>query len=266
MTTPLAPELDRFARDYAAHRAAEGRRLSDAELRALPYLRSGPLGRQWRVRARTYGAFRRVVLAPLTTRLGALDVVDLGAGNGWLSYRLAKEGHRCTAIDIRGDAVDGLGAAESLAAEAPFVREVASFDAIPLSDASADLVVFNAALHYSEDLARTLAEARRVARTGGVIAILDSAVYAREADGLAMVAEKRARAAQTFGERADTLIGLEVVEFLTRDRLAEASRGLGLTWRRTRVVYPLWYEWRPIAAKLRGRRAPSRFDLWSAQA
>lgn len=266
MTAPLAPELDRFARDYAAHRAREGRELSDTELRALPYLRSGPLGRQWRVRAQTYDAFRRVVLGPLAQRIGKLDVVDLGAGNGWLSYRLAKEGHRCTAIDIRDDAVDGLGAADALVAEAPFAREVATFDAIPLADASADLIVFNAALHYSTDLTATFAEARRVIRKGGVIAILDSPFYEHEADGADMVAEKRARAAQTFGERADTLIGLKVIEFLTAQRLYDASRGLGLAWRRTPVRYPLWYEWRPVMARWKGQRVPSRFDLWSAAA
>ena len=45
---------------------------------------------------------------------------------------------------------------------------------------------------------------------------------------------------------------------------AAASRGLGLAWRRHRVRYPLWYELRPLVARLRGRRAPSRFDLWEA--
>ena len=58
-------------------------------------------------------------------------------------------------------------------------------------------------------------------------------------------------------------MSLPFIEFLTRQRLANASAPIGVTWRRTRVLYPLWYELRPLTAKLRGARAPSRFDLWT---
>ena len=48
-------------------------------------------------------------------------------------------------------------------------------------------------------------------------------------------------------------MALPFVEFLTRERLAEASRGLSLApWRRHRVLYPLWYELRAVRAALRG--------------
>ena len=80
-----------------------------------------------------------------------------------------------------------------------------------------------------------------------------------------MVAEKHAAAAQRFGDRAGSLLGLPFIEFLTVERLAEVSAPLGLVWRRTRVRYPLWYEMRPFEALVRGRRAPSRFDLWTAR-
>jgi 2-polyprenyl-3-methyl-5-hydroxy-6-metoxy-1,4-benzoquinol methylase len=104
--------LKPFATAYAAHRAAEGRAHAGEELLSLPYLASGPLARQWSVRAKTFEAFRRGVLAPATAALERpLRVLDLGAGNGWLSYRVATEGHSAVALDIRDDAVDGLGAA-----------------------------------------------------------------------------------------------------------------------------------------------------------
>jgi hypothetical protein len=50
-----------------------------------------------------------------------------------------------------------------------------------------------------------------------------------------------------------------------RETLRDASAPLGLVWRRRRVGYPLWYELRPLVARLRGHRAPSRFDLWTAE-
>lgn len=260
--------LVEFRDAYARHRAGEGRRHSGRDLLALPYLDHGPLARQWAVRARSFDVFMRDVLRPEASRLGRpLSVLDLGAGNGWLSYRVALEGHMATAIDIREDMIDGLGAAAPFVARVPgrLDRLVASFDAVPLDTATADVTVFNAALHYSTDLPATIAEAARLTQPGGLIAILDSPFYRRPRDGEAMVAEKRRRAGKRFGRAAATLLGLPFIEYLTRDRLADASLAAGLAWQRQRVRYPLWYELRPAFALLRGRRRPSRFDVWWAR-
>jgi SAM-dependent methyltransferase len=258
--------LQRFAQDYAAHREAEGRGHTGDELLALPYVRSGPLARQWSVRTRSFEAFLARLVRPMAAALGRpVELLDLGAGNGWLSYRVAMEGHRATALDIREDRIDGLGAS------GPFLEwtcgrmqiAIAPFEEIPAPDASFDIAVFNASLHYATDLAAVLAEAGRVVRPGGRLTILDSPFYRREADGVAMVAEKTADASRRFGARAETLMSLPFIEFLTRERLTAASAKIGVEWRRSRVSYPLWYELRPLKAMLRGARTPSRFDLWS---
>ena len=257
--------LARFGAEYALHRAAEGRGHDGDELLSLPYLRSGPLARQWSVRARSFNAFLAHVLRPHAERLKRpLRILDLGAGNGWLSYRVALEGHSAVALDIRDDTIDGLGAAD------PFVRRVpgkierlqASFEQVPLEPATIDIAVFNASLHYAIDLGQVLHEAARLTVPGGQLAILDSPFYRHEADGLAMVAEKKAQALRRFGERADALLALPFIEYLTRERLEGAAAGLGLHWHRHKVLYPIWYELRPLRAAIRGDRAPSRFDLW----
>lgn len=247
-----AAALERFRHDYATHRASEGRAHTGAELLSLPYLRSGPLAREWAVRARTFEALLAKIVVPMERRR-RLDVLDLGAGNGWLSYRLASRGHNCTAIDLRDDNVDGLGAAGELRRRIDFRCLVASFDDLPLPARSVDLAIFNASLHYAANLKTTLGEAARCVRSRGCIAILDSPFYRGTSDGEAMVREKR---------RAYRLAPIDCIEFLTRDRLNEAS---GVAWRRHRVVYPLWYELRPLVAWLKRRRRPSRFDLWTAR-
>ena len=256
-----------FRRAYAEHRASEGRGGGGLdELRALPWLEQGPLARQWAVRARTFERFHDVVVEPLARDRAprSLDVLDAGAGNGWLCYRMARMGHRAVAMDVRTDRVDGLGAAGGYADLLPtlFPRVAAAFEALPLRAAAFDLVVFNASLHYAADLAAVLGEAMRVLAPDGVVAVLDSPFYRTRAAGEAMAAEKRAGAGARFGERAHALTSIPFVEYLTAEMLAEASRGHGLAWRRHRVRYPLWYELRPLAARLRGRRPPSRFDLW----
>ena len=267
-TAPADADIHRrFRHEYAAHRAAEGRAALDAS--TLPYVPSGPLARQWSVRARSWEAFSRHVLQPAQQRadvhaLGPMRVLDLGAGNGWLAHRAALAGAAALALDVRDDRVDGLGAAP---AGSPIERVVASFDAIPNGRDQFDVVVFNASLHYAEDLGEALHEARRVARVGARIVVLDSPFYASDADGEAMVREKRANAEREFGERAATLLAVSFVEYLTRERLTAASRDARLgPWRRHRVRYPLWYELRGVRARLRGDRPPSRFDLWESVA
>lgn len=244
----------RFRQAYAEHREAEGRRADPETLAALPYLEHGPFAREWAVRARTYEAFLRHVITPAGR---GLKVLDAGAGAGWLCYRLNAAGHRATALDWRWDRIDGLGAGAAYRTllGRMFGRVAASFDSLPLPDQSFDIVVFDAAIHYAEDLARVLAEAKRVTVAGGQVAILDSPFYRRREDGERMVADKR----RTL---ASALMELSSIEYLTRERLAGASTGLGLAWQRHPVRYPLWYELRPLVALLTGRRAPSRFDLW----
>jgi SAM-dependent methyltransferase len=260
--------IARFREEYAAHRAAEGRAYSDADLHLLPYLESGPLAKQWGVRARSFDAFMARVVRPLAREIARpLRLLDVGAGNAWLSWRVALAGGECVALDIRDDRVDGLGAAAAYLAPrgAPRFSLVAgSFDALPLRPGHFDVAVFNASLHYAIDLGEVIREARRAVRRGGRIVILDSPFYEHDADGQAMVDERRRSASQQFGARADALTALPFIEYLSVARLAAASHGLA--WRRHRVRYPLWYEMRPLVARLRGRRRPSRFDLWECVA
>ena len=251
---------------YAALREREGR--SDPEaLLARPYLTTGPLAAQWRIRARTYDRFVAAVLAPLERTAGRpLSILDLGAGDGWLAARMAGRGHRSVALDVRLDAVDGLAAGARLARPGArrFARVAASFEALPASRAAFDLAVFNASIHYAAELSRVLSEARRAVRSGGRIVLLDSPFYRSAEAGEAMVREKEQRTRETLPDLADGLLSRSSIEYLTRERLAAAAAGSDLAFRRIRVLYPLSYELRGVRALLRRDRPPSRFDVWVA--
>jgi len=264
----LSARLRRFRTAYGEHRASEGRGIEKvSELLTLPYLATGPFAKQWGVRARTFDRFVRTILKERAKEVASrpVTILDLGAGSGWLCYRVVRAGHRAIAMDIRTDAIDGLAAGKAYHSRLPrrFSRVAASFDGIPLAAASVDIAVFNASLHYTLNLVAVIREACRVVTSGGRIAILDSPFYANASAGEAMIDEKRRTGAMTFGDRADDLLGLPFLEYLTPERLHNAV--VGLSWHRHRVRYPLWYELRPLVARLERRRPPSRFDLWEAR-
>jgi SAM-dependent methyltransferase len=212
--------------------------------------------------------FLSSVIAPLAAkRERPLRILDLGAGNGWLCHRAALLGHLAVAVDVRLDDVDGLLAGAPYASRLPgmFGRVAASFEELPVRPRSFDAAVFDASLHYASRLGAALAAAAKAVAPGGRVAILDSPFYRDARDGTAMVEEKERATRERFPDLAEDLLSIRSIEFLTQETLEEAARPLGLAFRRRRVLYPLWYEARPLAARLRGKRAPSRFDLWDAE-
>ncbi len=261
ITPRRAARYERFLREYGTVRRTEGRGATDPDYyRTLPYAERGdPLYAQWRIRAASFRAFIERVLEPVErVERRPLAVVDLGAGNGWLSHRLAMRGHRVAAVDIWDDERDGVGAfsryADGSAAVAP-IR--ADFDRLPLADGCADLVVFNASLHYTTDLADTLTEAVRVLRRDGRVVVIDSPVYRSAESGRRMVAEREASFRREYGFPSDALPS---ENWFTQERLLEVAAGVGISLRRERAWHGIRWALRPWVARARGRREPSA--LW----
>lgn len=251
--------FSQWMKEYDCIRKHEQRdfRGDPGEYLALPSaLSTHPRAAEWAIRRASYRLLMAEVVDPPPLR-----ILDLGAGNCWLSYRLALAGHEPWAIDLRVCDFDGLGAARHYqpALGGLFPRCQAEFDALPFVDDSFDMVVFNASLHYSTDYATTLSAAVRVIKPSGAIVVMDSPVYHDESSGRRMLEEMREHFLRTYGHASDAMPSLGYLTHATMDSL---GRRLDLAWRH---LTP-WYGWRwavkPWVARVLGRREPAQFGVW----
>jgi SAM-dependent methyltransferase len=250
---------DRFLRDYRIVRDDEGWGGRDAAyFLALPEVAADDAQAEiWRRRHESSRVLLATIVEPMAARGGRpLRIADLGAGNGWLTYRLAEVGHIGAAVDLSVDDTDGLGARRWYVPElerrelVPFTSMQAEFDHLPFRDRALDVVLFNASLHYSVDCAVTLREALRVLSPHGTLVIMDSPVYREASSGNEMVREREQSFEDVYGFRSDSL---PAEHFLTTSRLEELGRDVRLRWQihslvgsRTRATR----QWR----RLRGQR------------
>jgi SAM-dependent methyltransferase len=257
----------KFIAEYEFIRAAEGRGSTQPEYYlSLPFKDiSGGNSDQWRIRARTFRTIKQRILAPLAEfKKRPLRILDLGAGNGWMSYRLALQGHLPIAVDLLTNDRDGLGAAihYKTAVEPLFPRVQAELDRLPFPSSVFDIVIFNASFHYSVNYERTLAEAVRCTCPGGRVVIADTPWYAEEESGRRMVEEKHARFLETYGFASDSIASLE---YLTPARLQRLGNAFDLEWSYISPFYGIRWALRPLRAKLAGHRPPSQFRIYEAR-
>jgi SAM-dependent methyltransferase len=267
----LTPDRERhfqqFMQEYQQVRAHEGRGSSSPDYYLyLPYADlTGRNAWQWSIRSISFRYLLRNILTSVEEGCARpLDILDIGAGNGWLSYRLAERGHLPVAVDLLDNDSDGLGAARHYYHRLGwlFPRFQAEMDRLPFADGQFDVAIFNAALHYSEDYCTTLREVVRCLRPRGHVLVIDSPFYLREESGHKMVDERKQQFARSFGFASDSIASRE---FLTAAALDEASGSLRLRWK----VRKPWYGWkwalRPVKARLLGRREPSKFYIFWAE-
>ena len=254
----------RFVEDYERIRDAEGRGSEgDDFYLGLPYVdNSGKNSQQWQIRARTFDYLVNGILKPRFP--GGARILDLGAGNCWLSYRLSLAGFCPFAIDLLTNDRDGLGAAEHYRDYLPvfFPRLRAELIRLPFQDAQFDVAVFNASFHYAENYETVLREALRCTRVGGRVIICDTPWYSSDASGKRMISERQAN---FMAQYCTSSSSIESLEYLTDERLSILGKRLSIEWTIHSPGYGLQWSLRPILAKLRNQREPSRFRVYVAQ-
>jgi ArsR family transcriptional regulator len=133
---------------------------------------AGAAGGWDRLRAEVYGegALREALLALVPA---GLVVADLGCGTGALAAELAPHVRKVVAVD---QSAAMLRAARRRTAGLPNVElHEAALERLPLADASCDAALAVLVLAYVDDPAAALAEAARVLRPAGRLAVVEAA-------------------------------------------------------------------------------------------
>src|ERR1700722_3019280 len=265
LTPDSAAHYAQFIVDYERIRIAEGRGSSDDDFYlALPYRDlSGRNSNQWEIRARTFDCLIERVAKPNLPR--DARILDLGAGNCWLSFRLALAGLRPCAVDLLTNDNDGPGAAEHYRKHLPpplFQRFQAELSRLPFQSEQFDAALFNASFHYAEDAEAALGEALRCVKRGGYVIICDTPWYSSEASGNAMVSERRSAFLRRYGTNSASI---QSIEYLTNERLQSLEEHLWIRWKIHSPHYGLRWAMRPFLAKICGRREPAKFRIYIAQ-
>ncbi len=162
------------------------------------------------VPGRSWAAWSRA----LAHLLPAVDVADIGCGEGYLTIEAATWARHVVGID-RSDEV--LERAKALATRRKVTNvewKKGDLTRLPLRDESLDVALLSQALHHANDPERAMAEAARVLRPGGRVVILDLRAHSQD------------WVRQRFG---DQRLGF------TSDELHDLLTGAGLTHVRVQV-------------------------------
>jgi SAM-dependent methyltransferase len=134
---------------FAEHRAGDERR------QLVP-------GRSWAAWSRALGLL-----------LPALDVADLGCGEGYLTIEMARWARRVVAVDRSPEVLAGARALAGRRRLRNITWKRGVLERLPVKDATVDVALLSQALHHAEKPAAALAEARRILRPGGRVLVLD---------------------------------------------------------------------------------------------
>jgi SAM-dependent methyltransferase len=163
----LRAEVDALEADVATWRREQGRSaLPRSALRELPFGDAVAGDPEWKLRRADLRLVRRLLGGRRSAAGGPLRVLDIGAWNGWLSARLASDGHAVTALDLFAGP-DALGARHVMPGRWRAVQ-ADPMDPARLGE-SFDAVILDRCLTFQPDPAAAVRAAASVTDSGGLV-------------------------------------------------------------------------------------------------
>ena len=129
---------------------------------------AGRLGREY-VPGRSWKSIAEALLQLLPPMV----IADLGAGEGAFSLLLAQRAQQVIAVDNSDKMVELGSALARKQGVAALEYRKGDLEAVPIADGTVDLALFSQSLHHALHPERAIAEAWRILKPGGRIAILD---------------------------------------------------------------------------------------------
>ncbi len=165
-----------FEKKYITIRGLENRLYSDDELLRLPDIESEHTHyKEWHLRKKSSQRLVRYLAA----RKKALDILEIGCGNGWFSHQLAEiPGSRVTGLDINFTELQQ--AARVFSDDPNLVFVHGDIRSGILQDRQFDSIVFAASLQYFASMKKIVYLSLSYLKPGGEIHILDSHFYRPE--------------------------------------------------------------------------------------
>ena len=112
-------------------------------------------------------------ITEIAAEFAPAHALDLGAGGGHVSYAMAPHARRVTACDLSEAMLAGVVAESTRRGLTNIVPLAAAAGALPLEDASCDMLACRFSVHHWRDPAAGLAQARRVLRPGAPAVFVD---------------------------------------------------------------------------------------------
>ncbi len=158
-----------FSDVYIAVREKENRILSDKEVALLPYLKRY----EWPLREKSTERFLKYI----ASKNNALQILDIGCGNGWFSHKTAtvSEKHQVIGLDVNSE--------ELKQATRVFQKENLQFvygDLFEMESAfkeQFDIITLNGAVQYFPDFKVLLTSILSFLKPNGEIHVIDSPFY-----------------------------------------------------------------------------------------
>lgn len=159
-----------FAQSTAATRADDARLEEVRRVRRENFDQHGAgTERSQLVPGRSWAAWSRA----LGMLLPAVEVADLGCGEGYLTIEAAQWAKKVYAIDRSADVLARARAMATRRRAKNIVWKRGELEKVPLKDAIVDVAIASQALHHATEPSRALAEAWRILRPGGRLLVLD---------------------------------------------------------------------------------------------